>query len=448
MAGSLFGECFRIMTFGESHGTLIGVVIDGLKPNMDIDITDIQKELDRRKPGQSSITTQRKESDMVQIVSGIFEGKTTGTPLCMLIPNEDQKSKDYGHIKEVFRPGHAGYAFIKKYGIYDYRGGGRASGRETISRVAAGAVAKQLLKSRNIKITAYVKSIGEIESKTFNEDEIEKNIVRTADPVAAIAMIDLIHKASKDGDSVGGVIEIKINGVKPGYGEPVFDKLEAEFAKAFMSIGAVKGVEFGSGFASTKMRGSESNDQFRINPETHEVETSSNNSGGIQGGISNGAEIIARIAIKPTASIQKKQMSVSVSGEEVEFITKGRHDPCICPRVVPVIEAMAALVLIDHILMQEQIETPELELNEIRSRIDIVDQQFLLILAARERYVQEIARIKKQTGKDVYDKTREIEVTEKWSATAKELGLDEELILKIKEMILHYSKSLQHKEQK
>lgn len=444
MAGSVFGDCFRLVTFGESHGAAVGVVIDGLQPNLEIDVSEIQKELDRRKPGQSSITTQRKESDTVQIISGIFEGKTTGTPLCMIVQNEDQKSKDYGHIKDVFRPGHAGYTFLKKYGIYDYRGGGRASGRETISRVAAGAVAKQLLRRRNIKILAYVKSVGNIEMQTFSEAEIENNIVRTPDPIAAEKMIELIHEARKDGDSVGGIVELRIEGIKPGVGEPVFDKLEAELAKACMSIGAVKGFEIGDGFASATKRGSECNDEFYINSETHEVATRTNHTGGIQGGISNGMDIIARVAIKPTASIQKKQMSVSTSGEEVEFITKGRHDPCICPRVVPVIEAMAALVLIDLIMLQEQTAEPKLALEEVRTRIDLLDQQLLLVLVAREHLVLQIAKIKKQTGKDVYDSEREKIVTEQWASSARQLGLNEELILKIKEMILHHSKSLQY----
>lgn len=447
MAGNVFGEFFRVTTFGESHGPVIGVVIDGLQPNLEIDLTEIQKELSRRRPGQSSVTTQRKESDKVQVVSGIFEGKTTGTPLCMLIKNQDTRLQDYKNLKEIFRPGHAGYTFLKKYGIYDYRGGGRASGRETASRVAAGSVAKQILKSRNIKVLAYTKKIGSIEIEKFNENEIEQNIVRCPDKDVAVKMIDLIESVKKDRDSVGGIIEIKVMGLAPGFGEPVFDKLEADLSKALMSIGAVKGVEVGSGFKSAEMLGSECNDQFQINPETKAIETITNHSGGIQGGISNGMEIILRIAVKPTSSISKKQKSVRTNGlEEVEFKIDGRHDPCICPRIVPVAEAMVSLVLIDHILMQERISTGMSHLKEIRRRLDLIDQQILLLIHSRENLVKEIASIKKGNGFEIHDKEREQDISNNWSLAAGELNLDEEFVNSLMKLVLERSKFIQSEE--
>lgn len=445
MAGNQFGNLFRITTFGESHGLMSGVVIDGIKPNISIDITEIQKELDRRKPGQSSVTTQRKETDRIQIVSGIFEGRTTGTPICILIKNEDQKSSDYDNIKQIFRPGHGGYTFLKKYGIYDYRGGGRISGRETAARVAAGAIAKQLLATRGIKIIGYTKQIGNITIESFNEEEIEKNPVRAPDPIAAKRMINLIEEVKKEGDSIGGIIEIKITGLKAGYGEPVFDKLEADFAKALMSIGAVRGFEIGSGFKSALMKGSECNDQFILNKETGEIQTLTNNSGGIQAGISNGAQIIMRIAVKPTSSISKKQKSVTYNGEEVEFKIEGRHDPCICPRIVPVAEAMVALVLIDHILMQEQLTNELAHLNELRTKIDLIDTQILLLLSARDEFVRKIGNFKKVNGIKIFDSEREKFLFEKWLNHANELNLDISYINKILEAIRENSRKLQEK---
>lgn len=443
MAGNIFGSIFRIMTFGESHGPMIGVVIDGIKPNLEINIDEIQKELDRRKPGQSAVTTQRKESDIVQIVSGIFEGKTTGTPICMLIKNEDSKTSDYNNLREVFRPGHGGYTFLKKYGIYDYRGGGRISGRETAARVAAGSIAKQLLAKRGIKILAYTCQVGNIKINDFKENEIEKNPLRCPDPEAAQKMLELIENVKSEGDSIGGIVEIRVQGLKAGYGEPVFDKLEADFAKALMSIGAVKGFEIGSGFKSAIMKGSECNDQFIINPQTGEIETLTNNSGGVQGGISNGSDIIMRIAVKPTSSISKKQKSVTYNGKEVEIEIKGRHDPCICPRIVPVAEAMTALVLIDHILMQEQIQSEVEQLEELRKRIDLVDTQLLLLLSARNELVYKIGNIKKQNGSKIFDEEREKFLEKNWLSIAQELNLDINFIKKIFALILNESRKIQ-----
>jgi chorismate synthase len=341
MSGSVYGKEFTISTFGESHGKAVGVVVDGVTPGIEICEEDIQKELDRRKPGQSSVTTPRQESDTVQIMSGVFEGKTTGTPLMMTVFNKDQRSKDYGNIKDLFRPGHADHTYHEKYGIRDYRGSGRASGRETVGRVAAGALAKKILAEKGIKILASTVSIGGISVNKYCPEEIEKNIVRTADPDIASKMVELIHEAIEDNNSIGGIVECRINGVPAGVGEPVFDKLDAELAKAALSIGGVKGIEFGAGFQAAGMNGKEHNDEMGADGFV------SNNAGGIVGGISNGNEIIFRIAVKPTSSISKTQSTIDTDGREVKCETFGRHDPCLCPRIIPVLEAMSAIVLLD-----------------------------------------------------------------------------------------------------
>jgi len=358
MAGNSFGQIFRITTFGESHGAAIGVIIDGCPPNIVVDIDFIQSELDKRKPGQSKITTQRKESDTVKILSGIFEGKTTGTPLTMLIPNEDQRSKDYSHIQDKYRPSHADYTYQTKYGIRDYRGGGRSSARETAARVAAGAIAKLYLKQLGIEIFAHVSSVGNIGSPNLGDLPInellvirEQNIVRCADPATANQMIAYIDSVRKDGDTVGGIVSTVVKGVPPGLGEPVFDKLHADLGKAMLSINAVHGFEYGSGFAGASMRGSEHNDIF-INPEkaAQTLKTLTNFSGGIQGGITNGMDINFRVAFKPVATIMRSQNTVDIAGKETQITGKGRHDPCVVPRAVAIVEAMAALVIIDHYL--------------------------------------------------------------------------------------------------
>lgn len=358
MAGNSFGDVFRITTFGESHGEAIGVIIDGCPANITIDESFIQSELDKRRPGQSKITTQRKESDTARILSGVFEGKTTGTPLAMVIPNEDQRSKDYSHIKDKYRPSHADYTYQMKYGIRDYRGGGRSSARETAARVAAGAVAKSLLEQAGIRIFAHVSGVGKIEAPNLEPlpvDELvglrESNIVRCADPATANEMIDFIDGIRKAGDTVGGRISVVIQQVPVGLGEPVFDKLHADLAKAMLSINAVHGFEYGSGFAGSEMQGSEHNDIF-VNPEqdARQLKTLTNFSGGIQGGISNGMDITFRVAFKPVATIMRPQPTIDQSGEASEITGKGRHDPCVVPRAVIIVEAMAALVLADHLL--------------------------------------------------------------------------------------------------
>lgn len=360
MAGNSFGELFRISTFGESHGEAIGVIIDGCPPNITIDEAFIQSELDKRRPGQSKITTQRKESDTAKILSGVFEGISTGTPLAMVIPNEDQRSKDYAHIKDKYRPSHADYTYQVKYGIRDYRGGGRSSARETAARVAAGAVAKLFLASQGIQLFAHVSGVGHIEAPNLPTDDIEQlreiresNIVRCADPATANEMIEYIDGIRKTGDTVGGRISAIIRNVPVGLGEPVFDKLHANLGKAMLSINAVHGFEYGSGFQGSQMKGSEHNDIF-INPDGDEknLKTLTNFSGGIQGGISNGMDITFRTAFKPVATIMQAQQTIDQQGQPTEITGRGRHDPCVVPRAVIIVEAMAALVIADHLLKQ------------------------------------------------------------------------------------------------
>ena len=359
MAGNSFGKLFRITTFGESHGEAIGVIIDGCPSNLEIDMEFIQSELDKRRPGQSKITTQRKESDTVKILSGIFEGKTTGTPISMIIPNEDQRSKDYSHIKDAYRPSHADYTYDAKYGHRDHRGGGRSSARETAARVASGAIAKILLKQAGIEIFAHVSSVGTIESPNLDLHSLtdlltlrESNIVRCADPATAKQMIDLIDSIRKDGDTVGGKVSCVIRNCPVGLGEPVFDKLHADLGKAMLSINAVHGFDYGSGFLGSEMKGSEHNDLF-IPPGSNDENkflTLTNFSGGIQGGISNGMDITFRVAFKPVATIMQNQASLDSEGNAASVQGKGRHDPCVVPRAVAIVESMAALVLADHYL--------------------------------------------------------------------------------------------------
>lgn len=355
MAGNSFGHLFKITTFGESHGKAIGVIIDGCPPNIDIDEGFIQSELDKRKPGQSKITTQRKESDVAQILSGVFEGKSTGTPIAILIPNEDQRSKDYSHIADKYRPSHADYTYQQKYGIRDYRGGGRSSARETAARVAGGAIAKLYLRSQGIEIFAHVSSVGTLQAPNIDTSDLsqlldtrESNIARCADPATANEMIALIDSIRKAGDTIGGKISTVVRGVPVGLGEPVFDKLHADLGKAMLSINAVHGFEYGSGFSGSEMQGSEHNDIFVKVEE--QVRTRTNFSGGIQGGISNGMDITFRTAFKPVATIMRDQETLNEAGDNTTISGKGRHDPCVVSRAVIIVEAMTALVLADHLL--------------------------------------------------------------------------------------------------
>jgi chorismate synthase len=349
--GNTFGKLFKLTSFGESHGSMIGGIIEGCPAGLEIDKDIIQKDLDRRKPGQSKVTSSRKEDDKVQLLSGIFEGKSTGTPIGFLIPNINSKSKDYSNIKDVFRPSHADYTYEEKYGLRDYRGGGRSSARETACRVVAGSIAKQLLNIYGVKISAYVSSIGNIfadEKKVDLNKDYDSNIVRCPDPNASNKMINLITDLKSKGNTVGGQIKCVISGVEAGLGEPVFDKLHADLGKAMLSINAVKGFEYGSGFNGSKMTGAEHNDEFIV--ENGNVSTKTNNSGGIQGGISNGEEIYFKVAFKPVATIMSKQNSIDKEKNNVELSVKGRHDPCVVPRAVPIVESMAAIVLADHLL--------------------------------------------------------------------------------------------------
>ena len=352
MAGNRFGREIRITTFGESHGKAVGVVVDGVRPGLRIDTRAIQRELDRRRPGQSSVTTPRKEPDQVEILSGVFEGKTTGTPICMVIWNRDQQPKAYEKIRSLFRPGHAGYTYLAKYGISDYRGGGRSSGRETAARVAAGAIAKQFLDRRGIRVRAYTLEAAGVRARTIDLDSIEGNPLRCPDPAAARRMERRVLKAREEGDSVGGIVEILVQNPPAGLGEPVFDKLEADLGKALLSIGAVKGFEVGNGFAAARLKGSQNNDPMFYDRKARRIRTRTNNAGGIAGGISNGEDIVLRIAVKPPSSIRKEQETVTKKGRSATISVQGRHDPCICPRVVPVAESMVALVLLDHLTRQ------------------------------------------------------------------------------------------------
>ena len=348
-----FGKLYKITTWGESHGDAVGVTIDGCPPGINITNEDIQFELNRRKPGQSEITTQRKESDLAEILSGTFEGKTLGSPIHISVINNDAKSKDYDSLKDLYRPSHADYTYDIKYGIRNWKGGGRASARETIGRVAAGAIAKKILKQKfDIDIVGYVKSIqnltATVDTDTVTISDVEQNIARCPDINIANKMIDKIKEVRKNGDSLGGVVELVCRNVPPGLGEPVFDKLEADLGKAVLSLPACKGFEVGSGFSGTLMLGSEHNDEFYNDSGT--IRTKTNNCGGIQGGISNGENIILKAAFKPTGTIIKQQNTVTNTGQEIEFGGRGRHDPCVLPRAVPMVESMVAIVLIDHAL--------------------------------------------------------------------------------------------------
>ncbi len=352
MGGNTFGNTFRLTTYGESHGSSIGGIIDGCPAGLHVDMEEIQFNLDRRKPGQSAIVTQRKEEDKVEFLSGIFDGLTTGAPIAFQIKNENQKPKDYSELKDQFRPSHADYTYHEKYGVRDYRGGGRSSARETASRVVAGAIAKQVLLKYGIHITAYVSAVGPHKlSKSYLELNLaiaEQNEVRIPDKAFAKSMIDYIKSIRKAGDSIGGAITCVAKGVPVGLGDPVFDKLHADLGKAMLSINAVKGFEYGSGFSGTSMKGSEHNDTIKLIDD--KISTDSNWSGGIQGGISNGEDIYFNVGFKPVATIMQDQNSIDTEGNEVTVVGKGRHDPCVVPRAVPIVEAMTALVLVDHLL--------------------------------------------------------------------------------------------------
>ncbi len=355
MSGNTFGTLFRVTTFGESHGGAVGCVVDGCPAGLKISVADIQKDLDRRKPGQSKITSPRKEKDRIEILSGVFEGRTTGTPIMMMAKNKDARPEDYENLKDIFRPSHADFTYEKKYGIRNWQGSGRASARETLARVAAGAIAKKYLRSKlKMEFLVFVEQVGDIRMKDVGvgldrPELIESNIVRCPDEKIAKKMIELIEKVRNEGDSIGGAIRGIVKNVPAGLGEPVFDKLSADLGKAMLSIPAVKGFEIGSGFEGIKMRGSEHNDSFYLD-ENKKIRTRTNFSGGIQGGISNGENIYFRVAFKPVSTIRKEQMTVDLKGQNVKLEATGRHDPCVLPRAVPIVEAMAAITIMDHYL--------------------------------------------------------------------------------------------------
>ncbi len=350
MSGNSIGRLFVVTTFGESHGSAIGAVVDGCPPGIELSREYVQKELDRRRPGQSELTTSRSEQDYVEILSGIFEGKTTGTSIGLLIRNQDAISKHYKDLQDLFRPGHADFGYWAKYGLRDWKGGGRSSGRETAARVAAGAIARRILEGFGVWLHGGTIAVGSVRAEKFLPEAIEKNPVRCPDPDRAGEMAALIEKVKGQGDSIGGLVEVRVFGAPAGLGEPVFSKLDADLASALMGIGAVKGVEFGDGFETAKRKGSENSDPFVS--EGGKIHTRYNRAGGILGGISTGDPIVVRVAVKPTSSIAREQESVNLKGEPVKFSTGGRHDPCICPRIVPVAEAMVAIVLADHLLRQ------------------------------------------------------------------------------------------------
>jgi chorismate synthase len=353
--GNTFGHLFRLTTWGESHGAATGAVIDGCPPRLPLSEADIQPELDRRAPGQSTIVTQRKESDTVKILSGVFEGHTLGTPISLLIPNEDMRSGDYREVREKYRPSHADYTYDAKFGIRDWRGGGRTSARETAGRVAAGAIARKLLAVRfDVEVVAWVSKVGTLrvdcDMETVTREQVDATPIRCPDAAMAERMIAAVEAARKDGDSLGGLVTCVVRGCPPGWGEPVFDRLEADLAKAVLSLPASKGFEIGSGFAGTDLRGSQHNDAFYMDGDR--IRTRTNHSGGVQGGISNGETIYFRVAFKPTATIMREQATVSVEREDTTISGRGRHDPCVLPRAVPMVEAMTTLVLADHALRQ------------------------------------------------------------------------------------------------
>jgi len=442
MPGSSLGTHFHIVSFGESHGRAIGAVIDGVRPGLSIDLDLIQKELDRRRPGQSKVTTARSEADKVEILSGIFEGKTTGMPICMIIWNTDQRSSAYDKIKDMFRPGHAGYTYLAKFGISDYRGGGRSSGRETAARVAAGALAKQLLAKRGISIIAYTKEVAGVAVSTIDLNEIEHNSLRAPDAEAAKRMEERVIAAKAEGDSVGGIVEVVVRNAPVGLGEPVFDKLEADLGKALLSIGAVRGFEVGNGFAAARLKGSENNDPMYKEESTGRIRTRTNNAGGIAGGISNGEDIVIRIAVKPTSSIRKEQETVTVEGKSTMISVEGRHDPCICPRVVPVAEAMVATVIFDH-LTRLQLLRKTNRLKDLRDTIDQLDHSIMLLLSERQSVVKQVGAFKKRSGRQVSDKGREQEVLRKKAKLAKEIGLDETFVKELFQGIMKLSRHTQ-----
>ncbi|MCF7861595.1 chorismate synthase [Candidatus Woesearchaeota archaeon] len=439
---NIFGDNFTISTWGESHGKALGAVIDGVKPGIDINIEAIRDELKRRRPGQSEIVTSRMEPDDCEILSGIIDGKSTGMPICIIVWNKDADSSKYEELKDVFRPGHADFSYYYKYGIRDHRGGGRSSGRETVARVIGGGIAKIILKQKGIKVRGFVRSIGSVDIgdmpvDKINFEERENNPVRCPDKKKANDMIKQIVAAKHDGDSVGGVVCIVISGVPKGLGDPVFDKIDANIGKAMFSIGSVKGVEVGAGFRVAGMKGSENNDQIGVDGFM------SNNSGGILGGISTGQDIVIKIAVKPTPSISRTQKTIDKHGKEREIKIEGRHDPCICPRIVPVAESMAAIVIVDAILKQDELSEKRLSKEDIRYGIDRVDNEILTLLGRRYSLARLMGEYKKKYNLSIDDLRREKELLLRKRELARDYGLDGEFVEKLFISLINESKKIQ-----
>ena len=436
MSPNSFGDRLRITTFGESHGPAVGVVIDGVRPGMELGTATVQAELDRRRPGRDPASSARSEADRAEILSGVFEGRTTGAPICILVRNLDARSGDYERFKDLLRPGHGDLTWLAKYGVRDWRGGGRLSGRETVGRVAASAIARQLLDEAGVSIFGHVVEAAGIRAKNFQREVIETNPMRCADPDAAVEMLDAVQQARQQSDSVGAVLEIVAEGVPAGWGDPVFGKLDASLAQAMMSIGAVKGVEIGAGFAAARMRGSEHNDP--ILPGGFE----SNHAGGVLGGISSGGPVRVRLAVKPTSSIGQPQQTVDTAGQPRQIEVRGRHDPCIGPRAVPVAEAMMALVLADAYLEQQALRDAPADLTSLRAAIDRTDAELLFALGKRFAIAHELARLKRASDAAPLDRDREQDLDTRWRAIAEQLSLDPDLAADLLERILRTSRDV------
>ena len=434
MSPNSFGDRLRITTFGESHGPAVGVVIDGVRPDMELGTATIQAELDRRRPGRDPASSARAEADRCEILSGVFEGRTTGAPICILVRNLDARSRDYERFKDLLRPGHGDLTWLAKYGVRDWRGGGRLSGRETVGRVAASAIARQLLLEAGVSIYGHVVEAAGIQARSFQREAIESNPMRCADPDAADAMLDAVKRARQEDDSVGAVIEVVAEGVPAGWGDPVFGKLDASLAGAMMSIGAVKGVEIGTGFGAARMRGSEHNDPIR--PGGFE----SNHAGGVLGGISSGAAVRVRLAVKPTSSISQPQRTVDTDGQPRQIEVRGRHDPCIGPRAVPVAEAMMALVLADAYLEQQALRDAPADLTSLRAAIDRTDAELLYALGKRFAIARHLAQFEQTPGLAPLDRGHEQDLAARWRAMAEQLSLDPELAGDLLERILESSR--------
>ena len=433
MKSNSFGRYFGITTFGESHGPAIGVVIEDVKSGIEFPLNEIQKALDSRKPGKRQFTSSRKEEDKIVILSGVFEGKTTGMPICLVVYNKDMRSEDYEHLKNLFRPGHADYTYFKKFKIYDYRGGGRASGRETISRVAASGLVEDLLK--NIHINCYPIQIGKYILKNY--DLNFQNNLYWHDKSNIEELQNYLDSIQKKGDSAGGIVEVKIENLPAGLGDPVFEKLDANLSKAILSIGSVKGIEFGDGFIMANLKGSEANDQININGFL------SNHTGGILGGISTGQNLIFRFVVKPTSSINIPQKTITKNGKEVSFISKGRHDTCIIPRIIPVAKAMVKLVLADAISYQKLVENQHLDLKDYREEIDKIDEDILIALFRRKEISELIGKFKAEKNIEIQDSEREKELLKNLRKKAKTWNLNEEYVEKIWKTIIAESKKNQ-----